>query len=256
MIRLFLPPLYMKRILIVLSLLIAGGFTTRAQAQAQETYFTIDEMPDLVKCLPAPPDTADSAFANDVMRYQWGKKMRSNARLAARAERDAIWVLDTLVAIFSEPFGLKISPKETPAIYKALTKGIYTGQLIRVRPKAHFHRLRPFEYFNEHVLNPWEEGELRGEGSYPSGHTIRGWLAALILSEINPAAANELYARAWDYGVSRVISGAHWQSDVDASRPAASIAYALLQSSSEFRQDMNKARKEFARKMRVVKKGK
>ncbi|MBO7510344.1 MAG: phosphatase PAP2 family protein [Bacteroidales bacterium] len=258
----------MKQILIVLSLLIAGGFTAQVQAQAQtqvqaktkafaqdnDTYFTIDEMPDLVKCLPAPPDTADPAFANDVMRYQWGKKMRSNAKLAAQADRDAIWVLDTVVAVFSEPFGLKITPKETPAIYKVLTKGISTGQLIRVRPKAHFHRQRPFEYFNEHVLNSWEEEELRGEGSYPSGHTIRGWLAALILSEINPVAANELYARAWAYGVSRVISGAHWQSDVDASRPAASIAYSLLQTSSEFRKQMDKAKKEFARKKRTCKK--
>ncbi len=178
----------MKQVLIVLSLLLAGWFT----AQAQETYFTIDEMPDLVQCLPAPPDTASPAFANDIMRYQWGKSMRSDAQVAARVERDAIWVLDTLVVIFSEPFGLKIDPKETPEIYKALTKGIYTGQLIRVRPKAHFHRQRPFEYFNEHVINPEEEKELRGEGSYPSGHTIRGWMAALILSEINPAAANAL----------------------------------------------------------------
>ena len=254
----------MKRALIILFLLVAGCFTAQAQtpaqakaqafAENQDTYFTIDQMPDLVKCLPAPPDTADPAFANDVMRYQWGKTMRSDAKIAARADRDAIWVLDTLVAVFSEPFGLKITPKETPAIYKALTKGIYTGQLIRVRPKAHFHRQRPFEYFKEHVLNPWEEEELRGEGSYPSGHTIRGWLAALILSEINPAAANALYARAWDYGVSRVISGAHWQSDVDASRPAASISYSLLQTSPEFRRQMDKAKKEFARKKRTCKK--
>ena len=256
----------MNRVLIALSLFVAGYLTMLAQAQTpaqakaqafadhQDTYFTIDQMPDLVKCLPAPPDTADTAFANDVMRYQWGKTMRSDAKIAARADRDAIWVMDTLVAVFSEPFGLKITPKETPAIYKVLTKGIYTGQLIRVRPKAHFHRQRPFEYFNEHVLNSWEEEELRGEGSYPSGHTIRGWLAALILSEINPAAANALYARAWDYGVSRVISGAHWQSDVDASRPAGSIAYSLLQTSPEFRREMDQAKKEFARKTRACKK--
>ena len=256
----------MKQTVIILSLLVAGCFTVQAQEQTpvqakakayeQDTYFTMDEMPDLVKCLPAPPDTTDPAFANDVMRYEWGKMMRSDAKIAARVERDAIWVLDTLVTIFSEPFGLKITAKDTPAIYKALTKGIYTGQLIRVRPKAHFHRIRPFEYFNEHVLNPWEEGELRGEGSYPSGHTIRGWLAALILAEINPAAANELYARGWEYGVIRVISGAHWQSDVDASRPIASITYSLLQTSPEFRRQMDKAKKEFARKMRASKKGK
>ena len=83
--------------------------------------------------------------------------------------------------------------------------------------------------------------------SYPSGHTIRGWGAALILSEINPAAANALYHKGWEYGVSRVIVGAHWQSDVDASRPATSIAYSLLQTSPAYRKQVARAKKEFKR---------
>jgi acid phosphatase (class A) len=96
----------MKRILILLLILSAGLFTARAQ----EAYFTMDDMPDLVKCLPAPPDTTSLDFVHDVMRYMWGKEMRSDLQRAAIAERDAIWNLDTLAAIFSEPFGLKISP--------------------------------------------------------------------------------------------------------------------------------------------------
>ena len=232
----------MKRILILLSILSAGIIS----AQAQDAYFTMDDMPDLVKCLPAPPDTTSLDFVNDVMRYMWGKEMRSDLQRAAIAERDAIWDLDTLAAIFSEPFGMKISKEATPEIYKAFVNGVHTIGLIRVRPKAYFMRKRPFDRFQEHMLTTWEEDDLRGEGSYPSGHTIRGWSAALILAEINPAAANAIYARGWDYGVSRVIVGAHWQSDVDASRPAASIGYALLQTSPAFKEQMDKARKELA----------
>ena len=232
----------MKRILILLSILSTGLFTARAQ----EAYFTMDDMPDLVKCLPAPPDTTSLDFVHDVMRYMLGKEMRSDLQRAAIAERDAIWNLDTLAAIFSEPFGMKISPETTPEIYKAFVNGVHTIGLIRIRPKAYYMRKRPFERFQEHMLTYWEEDDLRGEGSYPSGHTIRGWSAALILAEINPAAANALYARGWDYGVSRVIAGAHWQSDVDASRPAASIGYALLQTSPAYKEQMDKARKELA----------
>ena len=99
--------------------------------------------------------------------------------------------------------------------------------------------------YDEPLLTRWEEEELRGEGSYPSGHTIRGWAAALILSEINPAAAEALFKRGWQYGESRVIVGAHWQSDVDASRPAASIAYSFLQTSPAYRRQVEKARAEF-----------
>jgi len=216
-------------------------------ARAQETYFSIDEMPDLVQCLPAPPDTTSIDFAHDVMRYMWGKTMRQDAERAVIAERDAIWDLDTLAAIFSEPFGLEISKEETPEIYKAFVNGIATIELIRIRPKAHFMRKRPFDRFNEHMYTTWEEESLRGEGSYPSGHTIRGWAAALILAEINPAVANELFRRGWDYGESRVIVGAHWQSDVDASRPAASIGYSLLQTAPAYREQMARAKEEFVR---------
>lgn len=228
-------------ILITASLLLA----CLIPARAQETYFSIDEMPDLVKCLPAPPDTSSLDFAHDVIRYMWGKTIRSDAKRAAIAERDAIWNLDTLAVIFSEPFGLMIDKEKTPEIYKAFVQGVHTIELIRVNPKAHFMRKRPFERFQEHMYTTWEEDELRGEGSYPSGHTIRGWSAALILTEINPAAANELFARGWEYGESRVIVGAHWQSDVDASRPAASIGYALLQTHPGYREQIDKAREEF-----------
>ena len=159
----------MRKLISIVALLCACAWVSRAQ----ETYFSIDEMPDLVKCLPAPPDTTSIDFAHDVMRYMWGKTMRQDAERAAVAERDAIWDLDTLAAIFSEPFGLEISKEETPEIYKAFFNGIATIELIRIRPKAHFMRKRPFERMGEHMYTVWEEESLRGEGSYPSGHTIR-----------------------------------------------------------------------------------
>ena len=50
--------------LVVLSLLAVTVFA----AHAQEAYFSQEEMPDLVKCLPAPPDTTSLDFVHDVMR--------------------------------------------------------------------------------------------------------------------------------------------------------------------------------------------
>ena len=70
---------------------------------------------------------------------------------------------------------------------------------------------------------------------------------ALMLSEINPDAAEALYAKGWEYGESRVIAGAHWQSDVDNSRAAASIAYAKIQTSKEFRKQVARAQAEYRR---------
>ena len=218
-----------------------------SEGQKVPTYFTIDQMPDLVKCLPAPPAWKSQEFQYDSIRYFWGKALRADSARAAVANSDAVWSLESLFASFKDQFGLTVSKETTPEIWKLLETSISTIDLIRIRPKAHFLRKRPFEYFNDHILTTWEEDELRGEGSYPSGHTIRGWSAALLLAEINPEAANEIFARGWEYGESRVIVGAHWQSDVDASRAAASIAYDKLQTSPAFRKQMSRAVKEFKR---------
>lgn len=210
-------------------------------------YIPESGLPDVVKCIPPPPEDPSPEFDRDVLRYVWGKQQRADSLRLAMAVRDAIWDLDTTIAILSEPFGMAISPEDTPRIYEVLTRGVTTIENIRFRPKAHYFRKRPFAYFAEPSIFPQDDDWLALEGSYPSGHTIRAWACALLMAEINPAAAEEIYARAWQSGESRVISGCHWQSDVDASRPVASIGYACLQTSAQFREQMALAQEEFRR---------
>ncbi len=228
-------------------LLAAGVALFAAGASAQEPYVSFEHLPNLIKCLPAPPAFDSPEFANDMMRFAWGKQQRQDSVRAEIAKRDAVWSFEALLAEFNEPFGLKISPENTPEIWKLMVTSLTTTDTMRVAPKAFYHRQRPFERFNDKMLTD-EESYLRGEGSYPSGHTMRGWTAALLLAEINPAAADTIFARGWMYCDSRVIAGAHWQSDVDASRVGASIAYDALHQSAEFRRQMAKAQAEYRQK--------
>ena len=244
----------MKRFLFIATVALLTTINVWAQQDAVQPYFSTQELPDLIKCLPAPPAFDSPEFANDVVRYQWGKTQRLDSERAAIAQRDAVWSYEALFAEFNIPFGLTISRTETPEIWKLLETSLVTTDQMRVAPKAYYHRLRPFEMYNEHLLSPETESEVRGEGSYPSGHTARGWVTALLLAEINPASADTIFARGWMYGESRVIEGAHWQSDVDASRVAASIGYAALQSSPAFREQMERAKAEFVRKKGASKK--
>ena len=227
----------------VIALVAAASMTLSAQ-DAVQPYFTVDQLPDLIKCLPAPPAFDSPEFANDMMRFSWGKLQRLNPERADIAKRDAVWSYEALLAEFDVPFGLHMSPEDTPEIWKLMVTSMTTTDAMRVAPKAYYHRQRPFERFQDKMLTD-EEAELTGEGSYPSGHTMRGWTAALLLAEVNPANADTIFARGWMYGESRVIVGAHWQSDVDASRVAASIGYAALHGSAEFREQMAKAQAEF-----------
>ena len=211
----------MKKLMIVAVMTMA---TVCAQAQSDvEAYFTTKEMPDMLKWCPAPPDTVGAAFTYDIMQYMWGKQMRQDKERAAIAIRDAVYGLDC----------------------KVLRDGTATCDSICKLPKKYYMRRRPFMRMQEPTLYPQDEPALRKNGSYPSGHTILGWSSALLLSEINPDRADTILARGYMYGESRVIVGAHWQSDVDAGRLAASAAYARLHTSERFLKQMRLARLEY-----------
>ena len=221
--------------------------TIYAQEETVDAYFTTSEMPDMVRFMPGPPDSSSVAFANDVNRYYWGKEMRKDPERAAQAARDAVYGLATILTEFEEAFGMKITKEDTPEIYKVLLEGTATCDSICTLPKTHYGRTRPFILFNEHTLVPELEEELNPHKSFPSGHTLLGWSSALLMMEINPDRANEILARGYRYGENRLVVGAHWQSDTDAARLAASAAYARLHTSERFLEQMKKAREEFKR---------
>jgi len=237
----------MKHCRMYIMMAILMGALLQVNAQKAQPYFNIDEMPDMLKFLPAPPDTTSEAFSHDVMRYFWGKKMRLDPERSAIAIRDADWTTLNICKEFSVPFGLTISPETTPAIYNLIENSLSTADLIGRKPKNYYMRKRPFDRFKEPSLYPQDDEELSHNGSYPSGHTIRGWSAALILSEINPANADTIMSRGFMYSESRVIVGAHWQSDIEAGRLAASVAYMKMHTSTAFCEQLEKAKAEFCR---------
>lgn len=218
-----------------------------ALAQRPQTYFTTREMPDMVRFLPAPPKFGTEFFVNDSLRYEWGKRMRKCEVRKDIAKRDAVYGLNTIIREFSEPFGLQISKDGTPYIYALLRDALATCDSVCTLPKMYYMRKRPFVYFGEPTLVPEQEASHIGNGSYPSGHTILGWSAALLLMEINPEAQDTLLARGYMYGESRIIAGYHWASDVEAGRLAASAAYARLHTDKRFLKQMRRAKREFIR---------
>ena len=239
-----------KNLWMLIVILLFCGITAQAQKDVKDEmkpYLSMRKLPDMIKWLPAPPDTTSEEFVHDIMRYMWGKKQRLNPERAAIAIRDAVWNIDSTLAEYFVPFGLELSMEKTPELYTFMVRSIKTCDQMGTRAKWFYRRKRPFMRMNEHMLTRNEEEGLINNGSYPSGHTIRGWSAALLLAELNPAAADTILARGMMYGDSRVIVGAHWQSDVDAGRLAGSVAVLTLHTCPEFIEELEKARAEFQR---------
>ena len=234
----------MKRTLILLAVMLFGMAAT-----AQRPLLDSLQMPNAVHFLPPPPDTASAAFQYDRAQYRWGMEQRKDPVRLAIAVNDAIWSVDNICKIYSGVLGIDISQENTPAIYRMLTLGLLTTDQAGKLPKNHYMRTRPYVFFDEPTIYPSDEKWLRTNGSYPSGHTILGWSAALLLTEMAPDKADTILTRGYMYGQSRVIAGYHWQSDVDAARLVASAAVARLHADKRFIKLMKKARKEY-KKMR------
>ena len=237
----------MKKLFLMVAVATMAAMPLCAQEEAAP-YIELDKMPRLIDIMPAPPAFDSPEFANDIVRYGWGKQQRQDADRLALAIADAEW--DDHAKLFlqwKDAFGLAINPTETPEIWKLMESSLATTDPMRKETKAHYGRQRPFERFDD-TMPSHEEDELRGEGSYPSGHSLRGWTISLLLAQIAPEHATEIFSRGWDYCNSRVILGAHWQSDVDASRTAASVGFCALQSSEAFIAQMKKAQLEYMEK--------
>jgi len=233
----------MKRLIVLL--ICAAGFSVAGQEVETAPYFPVDSMPYAGIYLPAPPDTCSPLFTDDLMQWMWGKSMRATER-GQRASWESLYSYDRMCEIYSQALGFTVSREATPAIYRLITRGQVVSAQAVDKAKAKYMRKRPFARMNEHVGGEFDDEEdLRGNGSYPSGHTSFGWVTAMMLAQMAPELQDTILRRGWEYGESRVIVGAHWQSDVDAARLAASACMARVQGSAEYQADLEAARTEF-----------
>lgn len=240
----------MKKVFPLLFLIAFSSPATFAQdhsSHPDQYFLNYSETPNSLKLLPAPPADTSARFAYDKEQYEWGKSLRNTER-GQMAISDASLGADWLNEVFGEAFGHTITPQTAPEICKLIENMRQdAGDLATREAKNHYMRTRPFVYWNEPTATPDHEGFLRTNGSYPSGHTAIGWATALVLSEINPERATEILNRGYEFGQSRVIVGAHYQSDVDMGRVVAAGVVAALHSNKGFEKQLKKAKKEFKR---------
>ena len=102
------------------------GATLCSFAANAKPYMNADALPNALNFYPAPPETTSVQFMYDISQYMWGKAMRADSARAALAIAQAETNLDTMVRMFSKPFGMEISAKKTPAIMNVIERGIAT----------------------------------------------------------------------------------------------------------------------------------
>ena len=216
------------------------------QAQEEESYVSADLVPDGRYFLPAPPDSLSPTFTDDLIQWEWGKTQRVGKR-GEQASHEELWKSEIMREVMAEVLQLDvISDEATPALSKLVEKSYNTGNHSTDSVKSHFKRTRPFVMMNEPTWGEFDDDFLRTNGSYPSGHAAFGWATALAFAEMWPALQDTILRRGFEFGENRIISGAHWQSDVMAGYLCAAAAIARAHCNPDFAADIAAARAEYA----------
>lgn len=242
--------LFLASVLMLVSVQSAySQFSQRgSSSSAANLYIQREDQPDGGIFLPAPPDTSSVAYIDDFLQWQWGKAVRPTER-GERASAESASSTTDMARIYSEALGIKISRSETPAIYNLLSRSYHTAEQASKNPKEKYMRIRPVIQYNERPTGKSDRLEsLRTSGSYPSGHTTRGMATALVLAEMVPEYQDTILRRGFEYGESRIIVSAHYQSDVNAGYMCAAACVAAMHSVPDFMADMEAARAEYYEK--------
>jgi acid phosphatase (class A) len=104
--------------------------------------------------------------------------------------------------------------------------------------KNTFDRTRPYRLPHNH-LNTLKKLSDRDSPSYPSAHATYGAALGMVLAEMIPEKKEAIYKRIQDYGHSRIVSGAHFRSDIYAGNVAGAAIAASLLSNETFRNELN-----------------
>ncbi len=220
-------------------LLAATLFAGAANAKAPVTpIFLKDNSLDPALLLPVPPtpDSAEGKAQLDDVRAII--KASSPERIKRAAEDDG----NESVALYTTVLP-NFDLSKLPMTAK-LFKDVENDQdYVTNAAKIHFARKRPFELDNAiPTCVPSPLG--KSPRSYPSGHTTLGFTDGIILAHLMPAKAETIFARAQDYGYSRVVCGVHFTADTIASQALATgIAVELMQN-AEFQKEFNAAKAE------------
>ena len=205
-----------------------------------------NERPDSLLIVPPPPRQGTAAYDADVETHHAMRALRDTPRWRM-AIADADVSFPHAASTFACALGVEISEAGTPHLYRLLQRSLIdAGQSTR-QAKDKYARARPFVVYDEPSCVPADAPALRKSASYPSGHAAAGWAWALILAEVVPDRAGPILRRGYQFGLSRVVCGVHWLSDVDTGRTVGAAAVARLHADAAFRAELELARAELAR---------
>ena len=211
---------------------------TPAFSISEKPYMTVADV-DFGTLIPPPPAESspqgklDDQFILDAQKNMTPQKM-------ADIQRD--FAQDVFV-VGQPVLGANFTKEKLPmtaAFFDKVIKeaGVGVGPL-----KQKYKKIRPFQY-DKNIHTPENIASKSMGPTYPSGHSTTGAISAILLSQMIPEKRDTLYARGWEYGANRVMSGAAYPSDWDAAHMIAELAVFQMMKNPDFQKDFQEVKAE------------
>jgi acid phosphatase (class A) len=150
------------------------------------------------------------------------------------------------IFVFKSVLGSGFTAEALP-LTASLSAHVRKDESAASNPLKNIYR-RPRPYQVDSTLHP--VCQLNPEPtSYPSGHSLSGYLLAFTLVQLVPEKRQQIFDRADEYVHNRLICGVHYASDTEASRRVAYAIFGSMVASPNFQRDLAAAREETRRKL-------
>jgi acid phosphatase (class A) len=214
-----------------------------SKTSASHVTYYIDPLPLHLDLILSPPPTGHSAVvAAELTELHRLEATRTSVQIAQAQVDDN----EEDIFIFKTVLGPGFTAEALP-ITASLSAHVRKDESAASSPLKRIYR-RPRPYQVDSTLHP--VCPLNPEPtSYPSGHSLSGYLLAFTLVQLVPEKRREIFDRADEYVHNRLICGVHYASDLEASRRVAYAIFGSLAASPNFQRDLAAAREETRRKL-------
>jgi len=216
---------------------------TPSKTSSSHTDHYIDPLPLHLSLILSPPPARDSATAaaelTELHRIEAARTPAQIAQAQADDSEEDIFVFETVL-------GPGFTAEALP-ITASLSARVRKEQSAAGNPlKKVYHRPRPYQVDSTlHPVCPLNPEPT----SYPSGHSLSGYLLAFTLVQLVPEKRQQILDRADEYVHHRLIWGVHYASDIEASRRVAYALFGSMVALPDFQRDLAAAREETRRKL-------
>ncbi|HEX4000791.1 MAG TPA: phosphatase PAP2 family protein [Pirellulales bacterium] len=216
---------------------VALSLTCAIAARAERPSYFSPSAVDAIKLLPGFP-AADSDEAHEELLLMRVMQRHRTEEQVARCESEVNLSVDAFKSVLG-PWCTSDNLPQLSKLFKALAKD---SKPFSDAAKDHFKRPRPAKE------DPQIHVPIKNETTYayPSGHSTRGTMYALILAELAPAHREALLDRGREIGWDRVVAGLHHPSDIYGGRVFGQALAESLLADPKFKDELAVLKKELA----------